>query len=67
MYRSIVILEYKRVLSMPKHVLYRWQQILIENFNVVSMVDISLQDGKLSGPVYADTAPHHDTSCTSGP
>ena len=45
---------------MPKHALYRWQHILIEIFNVhvVLMVDISLQDDKFSGPVYADTAPH---------
>ena len=52
---------------MPKHVLYIWQQILIENFNVVLMVNISLQDDKFSGPVYADTAMHHHNSCTSGP
>ncbi len=63
---SIVILEYKWVAQIAKHVDHRWEKTRFQNINAFSVIHVSLYNGKFTQAMDAHVSPHYNGRTSSG-
>ena len=65
--RNIVLLEHKLMLLVRKRLLYRIQQMSIDDANVRMLVEIFIKDHQIATTMDADTSSNHGRNVSTWP